>query len=121
MDNYKTLALGLINDHIDDVQGWDKSKTRLDILNDLLDDTQNVFGNLDGSRTCNTCQAQQFINDSGAIWDDDIRDLFNDIDQNYFVETLAKGAETLDVVILELLAPQVIQKEINNNLKVLSD
>ena len=121
MENYKTLALGLINDHIDDVQGWDKNKTRLDILNDLLDDTQNVFGNLDGSRTCNTWQAQKFINESGAIWDEDIRALFDDIDDNYFAKTLARGAETLDVVILELLASQVIGEEINNNLKVLSN
>ena len=121
MENYKTLAIELINDHVNDVQGWDASKTRLDILNELLDDTQNVFGNIDGSRTCNTWQAEKFINESGAIWDEDIRDLFNDISENYFAETLARGAETLDVVILELLAPQVISDEIHNNLKVLSN
>ena len=124
MENYKTLALELINDHINDVQGWDASKTRLDILNDLLDDTQNVFGNMDGSRTCNTWQAQQFLISSGAIFDDDIHQLFEDcgLSQNdYFYECLKRGAETLDVVILELLAPQVISEEINNNLKVLSN
>lgn len=113
MENYKTLALVLINDHINDVQGWDASKTRVDILNDLLDDTQNVFGNMDGSRTCNTWQAEKFINESNAIWDDDIRDLFNEIDDKYFIETLARGAETLDVVILELLAPHVIGEMLN--------
>lgn len=121
MENYKTLALEIINEYIDEATTWGYGKTRLDILNDLLDDTQNVFGNLDGSRTCNTWQAQQFINESGAIWDEDIRALFDDIGDNYFSETLARGAETLDVVILELLASQVINDEINNNLKVLSN
>ena len=110
MEDYKKLAQELIEDHINDVQGWDKTKTRKEILEDLLDDTENVFGNMDGSRTYNTWEAQQFIDKSGAIWDDDILDLFSSIGDDYFTETLKRGAETLDVVILELLAPQVINE-----------
>lgn len=110
MEDYKKLCKGLIEDWVSDVQGWDKTATREQILKDLLDDTQNVFGNLDGSRTCNTYEAQQFINKSGAIWDDDILDLFSGIGSNYFSETLKRGAETLDVVILELLSHQVIDE-----------
>lgn len=110
MDDYTKLCKDLIQDHIIDVQDWDKTKTRTEILTDLLDDTQNVFGNIDGSRTCNTYEAEQFIDKSGAIWDTDIHDLFNGISDNYFSETLARGAETLDVVILELLAPQIINE-----------
>lgn len=110
MNNYKTLCKELIQDHITDVKAWDKTKTETEILSDLLDDSQNVFGNLDGSRTCNTYEAQEFLNTSGAIWDTDIHELFNELGDNYFSETLARGAETLDVVILELLAPQVIDE-----------
>ena len=108
MQEYKTLCKELIEDHISDVQGWDATKTRENILEELLEDTQNVFGNLDGSRTCNTYEAQQFIDKSGAIWDEEILDLFSDMGDDYFTETLKRGAETLDVVILELLSHQVI-------------
>jgi hypothetical protein len=110
MEDYKKLVRELIEDHINDVQGWDKTKTRKDILEALQDDTENVFGNIDGSRTCNTYEAQQFIDKSGAIWDDEILDLFSGLGDDYFTETLKRGAETLDVVICELVAPEVITK-----------
>jgi len=110
MEEYTKLCKELIEDHISDVQGWDKTKTRKDVLEALLDDTENVFGNMDGSRTCNTWEAQQFINKSNAIWDEDIHELFEQIGDDYFAETLKRGAETLDVVILELLSNQVINE-----------
>jgi len=110
MDDYKKLARELIEDHISDTISWDKSMTRKQVLEDLLEDTQNVFGNLDGSRTCSTWEAQQFIDKSGAIWDDDILDMFSDMGDDYFTETLKRGAETLDVVILELLSGQIISE-----------
>lgn len=110
MEDYTKLCKELIEDHITDTQAWDKTKTRKEILTDLLDDTQNVFGNIDGSRTMSTYEAQQFIDKSGAIWDEDILDLFEDIGDDYFTETLKRGAEILDVVILELLSGQVISE-----------
>lgn len=110
MEAYEKLVRELIEDHISDVQGWDKTKTRKDILEALQEDTENVFGNLDGSRTCNTYEAERFIDKSGAMWDSEIHDLFDEIDDDYFFETLKRGAETLDVVICELLAPQVIDE-----------
>ena len=110
MEDYKKLCKELIEDHISDVQGWDKAKTRKEILEALTENTENVFGNIDGSRTCNTWEAQQFLNKSNAIWDTDIHDLFEDIDKNYFFDCLKRGAETLDVVILELLSNQVINE-----------
>lgn len=108
MENYKTLAQELIEDHITDVTGWDKTKTRKDVLEALQDDTENVFGNIDGSRTMSTYDAEQFINKSNAIFDDYIIDLYNDLGDDYLSETLKRGAETFDVVTLELVAPQVI-------------
>lgn len=115
MDAYKELARDLIEDHINDVQGWDKTKTRKEVLEALNDDHEDVFGNMSGSRTYSTYEAQQFIDKSGAIWDDDIRALFTDIEDGYFEKTLARGPETLDVVILELLAPQVIDEMLEEN------
>jgi hypothetical protein len=108
MEDYKKLVKGLIEDHIADVKSWDDTKTTKEILESLHDDTENVFGNIDGSRTMSTYDAQQFIDKSGAIWDDDILDLFNEMGDDYFLQTLKRGAETLDVVICELVAPQVI-------------
>ena len=110
MEEYTKLCRELIEDHISDVHGWDKSKTRKDILEALLEDTEDVFGNMSGSRTYSTYDAQQFIDKSGAIWDEDIHNLFDGLGEGYFEDTLKRGAETLDVVILELLAPQVISE-----------
>lgn len=108
MENYKKLAKELIEDHISDVIGWDKTKTRKEILTALEEDTEDVFGNMSGSRTCNTWEAQQFINKSNAIFDDEIIELYGDMSDDYLSETLKRGAETFDVVTLELVAPQVI-------------
>ena len=110
MEDYKKLCKELTEDHINDMIGWDEKLTRQEVLSKLLDDTKNVFGNMDGSRTCNTYEAQQFIDKSGAIWDEDILNLFSDMGDDYFIETLKRGAETLDVVILELLSHQVINE-----------
>ena len=112
MKDYIKLCNDIIDDHISDVKGYEKNKSEKDILNELLDNTGDVFGNMTGSRTCNTYEAEQFLNNSGAMFDDDIRAMFDDIDENYFYETLKRGAEVLDVVILELLAPQVINERL---------
>jgi len=115
MEEYKKLVRELIEDHITDRIDWDDTLTREDVLKALQDDTENVFGNLDGSRTMSTYEAQQFIDKSGAIWDDDILDLFSDLGDDYFTSTLKRGAETLDVVICELVAPQVIDEMLSEN------
>ena len=110
MEQYKKLAKELIEQHIEDVQSYEPEKTRREILEGLQDDTENVFGNIDGSRTCNTYEAEQFINNSNAVFDEDIIDLYNDIDGNYMSETLKRGAEIFDVITLELIAPEVINE-----------
>lgn len=112
MQEYEKLARELIEAHITYTIDYDKTKTRREVLEALLDDTEDVFGNMTGSRTCNTYDAQQFIDKSGAIWDDDIHELYNDIDTGYFEKTLARGAETFDVVTLELIAPAIINEMI---------
>lgn len=112
MDDYKKLVTELINDHIKETIDWSlqngETKSRKEVLEELQDDTQNVFGNIDGSRTYSTYEAQQFIDKSGAMWDDDIHQLFDDLGDDYFFETLKRGPECLDVVICELVSSQVI-------------
>jgi hypothetical protein len=110
MEDYKKLAKELIEDHITDTMSWDKNLTREDVLEALKDDTQDVFGNLSGSRTCNTYEAQQFIDKSHAIWDDGIISLYSDMGDSYLSDTLARGAEIFDVVTLELLSYRVIDE-----------
>jgi len=111
MDNYKKLAKELIEDHITDTLSYNKDETRRQVLLDMQENgNEDVFGNMSGSRTCNTYEAQQFIDKSGAMWDDEILDMFNDLGEDYFTQTLKRGAETLDVVILELLSSQVISE-----------
>lgn len=111
MEEYTKLCKELIEDHITETMDWDKKTTRKAVLLDLQENgNENIFGNMDGSRTCSTYEAQQFIDKSGAIWDTDILDLFEGIGDDYFHETLKRGAETLDVVILELLSNQVISE-----------
>ena len=117
MEDYKKLVKELIEDHISDRLDWDKDLTRADVLKELSEDHENVFGNIDGSRTCSTWEAQQFIDKSGAIWDTDIHDLFDELGENYFFETLKRGAETLDVVICELVASQVINEMVEEEKK----
>lgn len=111
MEDYKKLCRELLEDTIEERISYDKKLTRKEVLQDILDNgTEDIFGNMTGSRTCNTLEAQQFIDKSGAMWDDDILELFLDIDVNYFTETLKRGAETLDVVILELLSTYIINE-----------
>lgn len=107
MEDYKKLVRELIEDHLGDTVP-EYQATRREALEALRDDHDDVFGNMTGSRTCNTYEAQQFIDKSGAIWDEEILDLFADLGDDYFTETLKRGAETLDVVICELVADQVI-------------
>lgn len=114
MENYKKLVRELLEDHISDTQNWDKTKTRKQILEDLQENgNDNIFGNMDGSRTCSTWEAQQFIDKSGAIWDDDILSLFSDLGDDYFTDCMKRGAETVDVVICELVSYEVISDMID--------
>lgn len=109
MESYTKLVRDLIEQEIGEYITWNEGATRGDAMQHMADDGfDNLFGNLDGSRTCNTYEAQKFIDESGAIWDEDIIDLFREIEDGYFESTLARGAETLDVVICELVANGVL-------------
>jgi len=111
MNDYTQLCKELLEDKIAEQLTYDESLDRDVILRDILHNgTEDIFGNMSGSRTCNTYEAEQFIGKSGAIFDDEILDLFKGMSDDYFTDTLKRGAETLDVVILELLSDRVINE-----------
>lgn len=115
METYKKLCEDIIEEHVAETLEYNKNyedgkKTRRDVLEALLEDTGNVFGNLDGSRTCSTWQAKQTLYEADAIFDEEIIELFSEISEDYFTETLKRGAEVLDVCILELLYSRIVAK-----------
>jgi len=126
MEHYTKLCRDIILEHINDRLQYNKinninGESRDDILAELLEDTEDIFGNISGSRTCNTWEAEQELYEARAIFDDEIRELFEELGDDYFTITLERGPETLDVVILELLAPRVVSElknEINNKVEV---
>lgn len=104
MEDYKKLTRGLIDQEIGEYMTWNDGATRADAMQHMADNGfEDLFGNISGSRTWDTYEAQRFIDESGAIWDDEILDLFADLGDGYFTETLKRGAETLDVVICKLV------------------
>ncbi len=109
MESYKKLTRDLIEQEIGEYMTWNEGATRGDAMKHMSDNGfEDLFGNMTGSRTCNTYEAQKFIEESGAIWDEEIINLFADLGDDYFTETLKRGAETLDVVICELVANGVL-------------
>lgn len=113
MEEYKTLVKDLINQEIGEYITWNEGATREDAIRHMDENGfENLFGNIDGSRTYSTKDAQDFIDKSGAIWDSEIHDLFEEISNDYFFDCLKRGAETLDVVICELVASHFVLGDI---------
>jgi hypothetical protein len=111
MESYKQLCKQLIEEHIEEVKEEDNEKTTEQILQDMLDNgNDDVFGNISGSRTFDAEEAKQFIYESGALYDDEILALFDQVGDRFLKQTLSRGAEVLDVTILELLSHQVINE-----------
>ena len=109
MENYKKLVSDLIEQNIEEYITWNEGATRADAVKHMdVNGFDNLFGNIDGSRTCSTYEAQKFIDEAGAIWDEEIRELFDEMGDDYFTETLKRGAEVFDVVICELVANGVL-------------
>ena len=109
MENYKKLVHDLIEQNINEYITWNEGETRADALKYMAENGfEDLFGNMTGSRTCSTYEAQKFIDEAGAIWDEEIRELFDEMGDDYFDETLKRGAEVFDVVICELGANGVL-------------
>lgn len=95
----------IIKNRLEDLTG--DGRTREEILKDWSEgNTEDDFGNLSGSRTFSTYQAQKDLEEAGFPWDDEINQLLGEGGYNAG-ELVEKGAEIVDVIICELLAPIV--------------
>ena len=101
MEHYENI----IKETLEDLTG--DGRTREEILKAWADgDTGDDFGNMTGSRTFSTWQAEQDLTAAGFPFNSDINDLFAECDYD-MGELLERGAEVIDVIICELLAPRV--------------
>ena len=98
----------IIEDKLEElVKYGDESRSQ--IAERWLDgDTDDDFGNLSGSRTFNSHKARQALYEAGFPFDEDLMDLLEDAGYND-LSIFKRGAETIDVIICELLAPSVAQ------------
>jgi hypothetical protein len=102
MEHYKQEIKNTLADIVAD--GYE---TRAQVLKRWEEgDTQNDFGNIDGSRFCNAWKAKEALAAAGFPFNDEINELFEEVGYNVG-ELLNRGPEVVDVIICELLAPQV--------------
>lgn len=110
MEEYTKLVTDILEEAIED-RMRDYEETRAEAIEHFEDNGfDNLFGNMDGSRTCSTYEARKMLDDSGALWDEEIIDLFNELGDDYFAESVKRGPETLDVIICELLGMRVLSE-----------
>lgn len=104
METYKEIIKAKLQDIIAD--GYE---TKEEILARWAEgDTQDDFGNLSGSRTFSTYKAEQTLLKAGFPFNSDINDLLESVGYN-MNDLLAKGAETIDVIICELLVGSMVE------------
>lgn len=98
MDYYKKV----IKDTLEDIVA-DGYETREEVIKRWEDgDTQDDFGNMTGSRFCNTYKAEEALKEAGFPFDHDLNELLKEFDYNVG-ELLERGAEVVDVVFCELV------------------
>lgn len=98
MEYYKQV----IRDTLDDIVN-DGYETREEVLKRWEDgDTQDDFGNMTGSRFCNTYKAQEALKEAGFPWDYDLSELVKEFGYD-MGELVERGAEVVDVALCELV------------------
>lgn len=98
MEYYKQV----ISDTLDDIVN-DGYETREEVLARWEDgDTQDDFGNMTGSRFCNTYKAEEALKEAGFPWNYDLNELVKEFGYG-MGELLERGAEVVDVVLCELV------------------
>ena len=104
MEYYKQEIADILADKV--AEGYE---TKEEILNRWADgDTQDDFGNLTGSRFCSTYKAQEALKEAGFPFDEELNGLLEDV--GYNMDILNKGAEAVDVILCELVAPYIIEE-----------
>lgn len=98
MEYYKQV----IRDTLDEIVN-DGEETREQVLDRWADgDTQDDFGNMTGSRFCNTYKAEEALKEAGFPFDYDLNELLKEFGYD-MGELLERGAEVVDVVLCELV------------------
>lgn len=104
MEYYKQEIADILADKV--AEGYE---TKEEILNRWADgNTQDDFGNLTGSRFCSTYKAQEALKEAGFPFDEELNGLLEDV--GYNMDILNKGAEAVDVILCELVAPYIIEE-----------
>ena len=108
MDYYKNEIKAVLEDKI--AEGYE---TKEEILNRWLEgNTDDDFGNMTGSRFCNRWKAEEALKEAGFPFDDELNDLLEEVGYDFSI--LNKGAETIDVIFCELIAPMVASELLEN-------
>lgn len=105
MEYYKQV----IKDTLDEIVA-DGYETKEEVLARWENgDTQDDFGNITGSRFCNTYKAEQALQEAGFPWNSELNDLLEEVGYNVG-EVLNRGAEVVDVILCELTVPYMIEE-----------
>ena len=95
----------VIKDTVEDIVA-DGYETKEQVLQRWIDgDTKDDFGNKSGSRECSTYKAEQALKEAGFPFNQDLNDLLAEV--GYDIKILDRGAEVVDVIFCELIAPRV--------------
>ena len=104
MEYYKNEIKEVLQNLID--EGYE---TKEEILKRWEDgDTQDDFGNMTGSRFCNTWKAEEALKQAGFPFDEELNNLLTDCGYDFSI--LDRGAEVVDVILCELVVPYVIDE-----------
>lgn len=104
MDYYKHEIANILADMVAD--GYE---TKEEILKRWEEgDTQDDFGNITGSRFCSAYKAKEALKEAGFPFDEELNALLEDV--GYDLSILNRGAEVVDVILCELVAPYVIDE-----------
>lgn len=104
MEYYKNEIRDILSDKV--AEGYE---TKAEILKRWEEgDTQDDFGNLTGSRFCSTYKAQEALKEAGFPFDEELNQILQDV--GYNMDILNKGAEAVDVILCELVAPYIIEE-----------
>lgn len=86
----------------------------IDEVRELLSDpsmTDGITGNASGSYYCNAYKAQEQINESGILWDEDFLGWLSGLGLD-LGEQMKRGAETVDVLARECALDRLSDEEI---------
>lgn len=104
MEYYKNEIRDILSDKV--AEGYE---TKAEILKRWEEgDTQDDFGNLTGSRFCSTYKAEEALKKAGFPFDEELNQILQDV--GYNMDILNKGAEAVDVILCELVAPYIIEE-----------